>query len=446
MTDELTRQPVGVRLPAPRAAQSKPGRPREGALGSGLDGPPCSAPGPAPGPALAAEPGTGAAADPVSWTAEVCTDDALWEPGTESCAQWDRLWSRCPGTTVFQHSAWLGSWWAAYGEPGKLRVVLIRHDGELVAAAPLRLCRRGPLALLTMVGNGISDFGGVLVAERQPAALAELRTALVALRRPIDLRELPAGSDVRVLTEEWPHRVRTWPDSACLSLPARSFDETVRALPRRTAARVRNKSRRIDALGVLALTTPADQAAETVAELLRLHKEQWQDRGISPEHLTERFSGHLSRAVPALIRAGHADLMRYQIDGELLGCELLLHSPGVVGSYLSGLSPRLRQRIDLATLMLRSGMGVAIQREAAEYSMLRGLETYKLRWSPCLERSERILLGSGPNPTTWAYALSVASRKRAVKLAKKVLRREDHTAQDMRARLGDTDWTDPETS
>ncbi|HEV2635582.1 MAG TPA: GNAT family N-acetyltransferase [Actinocrinis sp.] len=443
MTDELTRRPVELR---PAAGPRRPGR------------------GPKPQSAAAEQAERDAeraaqAADPAAWSVEVCSDDAVWAPGSASAQEWDLLWARCPGSTVFQHSAWLQSWWAAYGEPGRLRVVLVRQAGVLMAAAPLKLCRRGLLSVLSLVGNGISDFGGILVAADPAAqecgppagesgaraeALARLRTALAGLGRPIDLRELPPGSDARLLAEDWPYPVRVWTDSACLFLPARSFEETVRALPRRTASRVRGKSRRIDELGVLCLTTPAAEAKTVITQLLRLHEEQWKDRGISAEHMTERFRGHLSACVPALIEAGYADLVRYEYEGELLGCELMLHSRSTAGSYLSGLSPRLRQKVDLATLMLRNGMGLSVEREAAEYSMLRGLEPYKLRWSPRLVHNERLLLGGKGSATTTVYAQSIAGRKRMVKLAKKALRREDRTAQEMRARLGDTDWMDTE--
>lgn len=439
MTEELTRRQIQLR---PAAGSRRVGR--------------------GPKPQLAAQTEADRAvrpdlaADPADWSVEVCADDAVWTPGSATREEWDLLWSRCPGASVFQHSAWLRSWWAAYGSPGRLRVVLVRRAGVLTAAAPLQLCRRGPVSVLTQVGDGISDFGGVLVAgEPSPGeapgpadgpadALDRLRTALAELKHPIDLRELPPDGDARRLADGWPHPVRVWKDSPCLFLPALPFEDTVRALPRRTASRVRGKSRRIDELGLQCLSTPAAEAAATVTDLMRLHVEQWKGRGISAEHLTERFNGHLRTAVPALIEAGHADLIRYRLDGELVGCELMLHSPATAGSYLSGLSPRLRQKIDLATLMLRNGLGLAVQREAGQYSMLRGLEPYKLRWSPQLVQNERVLLGGRNAGATRLYAQAVAGRKRSVKLAKKVLRREDHSAREMRARLGDTDWSDPE--
>jgi CelD/BcsL family acetyltransferase involved in cellulose biosynthesis len=444
VTDELTRRVELRSVPGARGPDPQPQAEAQAAAERGAGDP-------------------GQAAAPAAWSAEVCTDDALWAAGSPARAEWDRLWSRCPGSTVFQHSAWLDSWWAGYGEPGRLRAVLVRRSGELVAAAPLQLVRRGPVGVLTEVGAGISDFGGILAAGQEPCpgraeeslpgesadvakteAISHLRSALVELNRPIDLRELPTGSDARLLAEGWPHPVRVWHDSPCLFLPARSFDETVRALPRRTASRVRGKSRRIDELGLTSQVTPAAEAAATIADLLRLHEEQWKNRGISAEHQTDRFVRHLSTAVPALIEAGYADLVRYRYDGELLGCELMLHSHGMAGSYLSGLSPRLRQKIDLATLMLRNGLGLAVQREAAEYSMLRGLEPYKLRWSPRLVHNERVLLGGRGAAATRLYAQSITGRKRLVKVAKKVLRREDHTAHEMRARLGDPDWADTE--
>jgi CelD/BcsL family acetyltransferase involved in cellulose biosynthesis len=441
VTDELTRRPAELRPAAGPRRTGRGPKPQAAAQDQDDRGDP--------------EP------DAAGWSVEVGTADTMWTPGSATRDEWDRLWSQCPGASVFQHAAWLRSWWAAYGSAGRLRVVLVRQSGVLLAAAPLQLCRRGLVGVLTQVGDGISDFGGVLVAagpapgaaaEATPdparvsaatraGALAQLRTALAGLNHPIDLRELPPGSDARELAEGWPYPVRVWTDSACLFLPARTFEETVRALPRRTASRVRGKCRRIDELGVQCLTTPPAEAEATVADLLRLHVEQWKDRGIASEHVTERFNRHLSTAVPELIEAGYADLVRYRYEDELLGCELLLHSHGTAGSYLSGLSPRLRQKVDLATLMLRNGMGLAVQREAAEYSMLRGMEPYKLRWGPRLVHNERVLLGGSATGATRLYTQYVAGRKRMVKLAKKLLRREDHSAQEIRKRLGEIDWT-----
>ena len=74
-----------------------------------------------------------------TWTAEVRRADDGFD-GLR--AEWDDLVARCAAATPFQTYAWLESWWRTYGEPGRLRLVLVRHGGRLVAAAPFVLRRR----------------------------------------------------------------------------------------------------------------------------------------------------------------------------------------------------------------------------------------------------------------------------------------------------------------
>lgn len=50
--------------------------------------------------------------------------------------EWDELQRRCSTATPFQSHAWLESWWLSYGTDGRLRIVLVRLDGRLIAAAP----------------------------------------------------------------------------------------------------------------------------------------------------------------------------------------------------------------------------------------------------------------------------------------------------------------------
>jgi len=82
------------------------------------------------------------------WTIEVRKgDDALAGLRPE----WTDLFRRCRTATPFQAHAWLDSWWRAYGRPGRLRVVLVRRGGTLVAAAAFIRVRRAGCAVLVPI-------------------------------------------------------------------------------------------------------------------------------------------------------------------------------------------------------------------------------------------------------------------------------------------------------
>src|SRR6185503_4099327 len=88
-----------------------------------------------------------------TWTVEVRRDDAAL---AEIRAEWDDLFGRCATATPFQAHAWLAAWWGQYGRPGRLRLVLVRYAGRLVAAAALRRERRWLCSVLTPVGGALS--------------------------------------------------------------------------------------------------------------------------------------------------------------------------------------------------------------------------------------------------------------------------------------------------
>ena len=110
------------------------------------------------------------------WTPEIRTDLA----GLRE--EWTDLFRRCAEATPFQSYAWNQAWWAAYGRNGRLRVVLVRRGGTLVAAAAFTLVRRGGCAVLVPVGGAFSDFTDALADDSCRAdAVRELGAALRAM-------------------------------------------------------------------------------------------------------------------------------------------------------------------------------------------------------------------------------------------------------------------------
>ncbi|MFJ1754272.1 GNAT family N-acetyltransferase [Kitasatospora sp. NPDC088134] len=354
-------------------------------------------------------------ADREHWTAEVLRADDALERVT---AEWDDLHRRCATATAFQAAPWLASWWRQYGRPGALVLVLVRRDGRLVAAAALR--RRGPFGGLTNLGAGLVDFTDVLLDDGcADRAAAELAAAL-PLRRPwhsLELREVHPEAAVQRVWAHWRGRRHRFADSLCQYLPALPMDELLKRLPGKTAQRSRVKLRRIAESGVVVHSATVDEVPYTVQELLRLHFLQWQDRGVTPEHRTERFARHLTDSTTALVATRRAAIHRFELDGEVVAVNLVILCAPFGGLYLYGAHPALRERLDIAGMLFGAALDEVRAAGIPQLSLLRGQEPYKQRWRPDRLANQRLVLGPGRlAPWAAARALRVRARAAAVHL------------------------------
>ncbi|MCX4819048.1 GNAT family N-acetyltransferase [Streptomyces sp. NBC_01142] len=331
--------------------------------------------------------------------------------------EWDELQRRCATATPFQSHAWLHSWWLSYGARGLLRIVLVRRDGQLIAAAPLMLVHR-PMPLLVQMGGAISDFSDILVDdEHAQCAIKALERGLHRAARlaVIDLREVRPGAAAERLYESWTGARRRLADSVCLELPAAPIDELVKRLSTSRAQRIRAKLRKIDALKIEDYTVPGHEVPDAVRHLLRLHELQWRGRGITAEHLRPRFSEHLVRATRWMVRDGDAALTEFRLDGEVVAANVALQSGHLTGGYLYGAHPELRERkVDVTTMLLRHDANLAASTGRRVLSLLRGNEPYKNHWRPQSVVNQRLLLAPAAlEPALWLRASQAGWRGRA---------------------------------
>ncbi|GHD99137.1 glycosyl transferase family 1 [Streptomyces alanosinicus] len=342
---------------------------------------------------------------------ELCTDERVF---AELAPQWERLHRACPSATPFQSHAWLHSWWLSYGTAGGLRLVLVRDGDELVGAAPLMRVRR-PWPALVPIGGAITDFSDVLLDAAAAAegtlaltdALAELaRTAL------IDLREVRPGGAAERIYLGWRGPRRRLSDSACLELPALPMDQLIGRLPSARAQRVRNKVNKLTRLGVVWRPVHQDDTESGLRRLLDLHRLQWQDRKVTPEHLRPRFLEHLIRSAGRMVRSDEAVVREFLLDGEVVGVDLTLMSRRWAGLYLYGVHPRLRERrTDVATMLLRASAEYLGDGERQVLSLLRGNEPYKYRWAPETVVNQRLLLAGRRTAPLLAAAVGDATAR-----------------------------------
>ncbi|MFG3657421.1 GNAT family N-acetyltransferase [Streptomyces sp. NPDC047706] len=355
-----------------------------------------------------------------SYRTEVVTE----EPAFAALAPvWGRLHGRSPAATPFQSHAWLHSWWLSYGRPGRLRLVLVRAGGELVAAAPLMRVTR-PLPSLVLLGGAISDYGDVLLdGEHGEGALAALTEGLARAARTalIDLREVRPGGAAERVYERWHgprHRVS---DSLCLELPAVPMADLVARLPSKSQQRARAKLRRLRAMGVERSVVKPDEVERALGRLLELHRLQWQGRKVTSEHLRPRFRDHLVRAVAGMVRTGDAVVTEFRLDGEVVTVDLTLTSRWLSGGYLYGAHPALREhKADVAAMLLEACAEQTRAEGLSTLSLLRGDEPYKHHWRPETVVNQRLLLARRRTAPLLAAAVCDSGARRR---GKQVLRR-----------------------
>ena len=333
---------------------------------------------------------------------------------------WERLYERCPTATPFQAPGWVISHLRAYVGSESPHIVTVRSEDELVALAPLALRRVAGVRVLRPVAADISDFSDVLLHPGSDCLVELFVTALLTSRDwdLIDLPEVPPHASAWRAYESWPGPRRRFPSSVCLELEAQPLSDLAHSLPVEQSRRLRRKLRQMDAAGVEVRPATAQHAATAVRTLVELHRQQWQGRPITPEHLSPRFLEHLQLATEAMVPRGQAALLEYWLDGRVILSNLVLLGHDVAGQYLYGHNAQAR-RLDVLAMVTRGGMDLAAALRLLRYSMLRGTEGEKLRYCPVPRENVRMVLARPGAPRARLYAGALSAREALVAYAQR---------------------------
>jgi CelD/BcsL family acetyltransferase involved in cellulose biosynthesis len=325
---------------------------------------------------------------------EVILDDA--QDFVALREEWEEIYHNAPLATPFQSWPWLYSWWEFYGEGYELRLVTIRANGILVGLMPLMLERRAGFGRLLFIGTGLTDYQDVLAREGWESQVSE--AAVRGLRKidgwqVADFQQLHPEAVTWSIFEKWAGpRTRLWQDNFPV-IEVRPWNELLASLSKNLRSTTRRTLRRAEADGVRCKLASANGVGRAAHDWIVLHREAWEGRDIVPEHLTRRFQSYLETVACRMTAHGLGEISEFWRDEELIISHFLIFGRDFVAEHLIGARQDTLQRYQVSSLCIWDAINVAHSRGSSCLNLLRGEESYKLRWSSGITTNHQAILG-----------------------------------------------------
>jgi CelD/BcsL family acetyltransferase involved in cellulose biosynthesis len=309
-------------------------------------------------------------------SAEVIDDESELQGLRE---EWDRLAVAC--ARPYSSPAWMLAWWRhARPAHARLRAVVARDDGRLVAIAPLWLDGRE----LRVLGAGLSSPATPLAEPgREDEAAAAIGTALAGAGAAIvrlDGQERPGWGEV--LAAAWPGR-RPWVHSAppipCpkLSLDGRDYDGWLASKSSNFRSQARRGRRKLEEAGGRFTVAAAGDVGRACAAFASLHGARWETRGGSTA-LVAGLDTMLEEVARELVPAGRFRAVMLEAEGEIVSVQLFLAAGGTACYWNGGFDERWH-RFAPAFQTLLFAVSDAIERGDTSVDLGPGDQPYKAR-------------------------------------------------------------------
>jgi CelD/BcsL family acetyltransferase involved in cellulose biosynthesis len=314
-------------------------------------------------------------------------------------AEWDAL--AVAARRPYAAPGWALAWWDHMRPAGAdLRAVLVRDGGRMVAIAPLYAQdgRYAPLA---------GGYASNVEPLAEPGREAEVATAIAgalaqAEPRPRALVLAQQGAAPNwpaLLCEGWPdaapwEQLRATESSPWTALDGLDYDGWLAKRSGSFRRELRRKRKRLDAASARFRLATAETLERDVGELLRLHRARLERRGgtLLADDRNERV---LVAAGRALLPADRLRLLSLEIDGAVVGSQLLVAAGGEVCAWNSGFDEAYSDYSPVMQCLLHA-LEDALARGDRRMSLGAGDNPYKQRLADAEDRlTSHLLLPRG---------------------------------------------------
>ncbi|MCZ7567415.1 MAG: GNAT family N-acetyltransferase [Ardenticatenaceae bacterium] len=334
---------------------------------------------------------------------ELRTDDAAL---AALAPAWTALHCRSRTATLYNTPQWAQVWWRHFGEPGTLRLFLVRDENDaLIGLAPMCLTTDGDgePVLRYLGGVDVSDYLDALAAAGDEEAVASGLLAGWADgrcrgSRQIDLRAVPHASPLREaflrLAPAAGFKLQVERDEVCpvVTLPD-TWDAYLAQLDgkqrRELRRKVRKAGRDVLVSWYQVRAGPPSGLDEAMETFFDLHARSDPTKAA---FMTPRMRAFFRDVAHIAAREGWLALSVLLVNGQPAATYFTFDYDNQILLYNSGHDPTLVPEMSPGWVLLAYGIEHAINLGRRRFDFLRGQEDYKFRFGGQAEPVWRLQL------------------------------------------------------
>ena len=320
---------------------------------------------------------------------------------------WDELLEKSPDRNIYLTWEWLFTWWKHYGAGKQLNILLIQDDNQTIGIVPLMRSRykKGLLDfnLLENIGTPTSDYGGIILTQKESEAMLALIGYLKKEMASCDLilrmSQIREDSQfISLLRQLYP----TFSNSLICDereiaspyvlLPA-TWNEYFGSFSSKTRNTLRRKWRSLEKEHDIQFKkcNLDDNIADSVHAFSELHQKGWQSRNIKGVFADTKAEEFFLDIASIFSKKGWLNLSFLLVDGDLAsavyGFECDQKFYYTIPAFNPGYSKYSPGNLHIMRLVEYS-----IGKGLKEFDFLRGDEAYKLRWHTVSRNNIQIVI------------------------------------------------------
>ncbi|MES2603672.1 MAG: GNAT family N-acetyltransferase [Pseudomonadota bacterium] len=318
-------------------------------------------------------------------------------------AEWNDLVKGCSSRSFFLTWEWLYTWWQHQADDRTLCIMTVRHDGRLIAIAPLvsrpsRFMRLLPFSVLEFLGSGSvgSDYLNFPVRDGyEDAALRALAGCITERDSVLELAQVERLSSrminfaIQLRLLGWHTHRTTVNFCPFISLRGKSWADYLGTLGSNHRTNLRRRLKKLSATFNVRIEKVGteQQRAKALDTLVSLHLKRWSQRGGSDALHTDALLAFHEELTKTALANDWLRLHVMWLDDVPVAAVYGFFHNNVYYFYQAGFDVNFS---DYSVGLVMMGMTIksAIEEGAEEFDFLHGEETYKYLWT----REERELV------------------------------------------------------